>query len=344
MVFDPQTQAEPGVRHRQTQVHVVGQYGHTFARSPGRHRPGIAADAGDILAPGRRTKYRAGKSIRVGAAQIADIHGGYRQRGQGFADHGGIPGRPGLCQEIEHRRRQSVAQAAKAGLTLGTLVMQTEIHGEHHEHGILGVPSGRLRAQHQVLERPHRQRLDPGVDAPGVGIDDCFLGIARRLHHLARNVTHAMNPLACIVVGGRLSHQSGQLSGRQSTHQVHLEETFLGVHESGRQSAVATTLGVNRHDADLVARDTHRRGEARDGLFTVEPRQAAAHSEPRRHHGDQDEESGKKDKTFQKSHIAGGALMRRDIPDVERVNFHGRALAAYVQRPHGLEVVISAQQ
>ncbi len=85
-----------------------------------------------------------------------------------------------------------------------------------------------------------------------------------------------MNSLTCIMLGGHLSHQGGQLSGGQTAQQVHLKKALLSVHESARQSAVAPALSADRHHAELIANDIHRRGETCDSVLTVELRQAAA--------------------------------------------------------------------
>jgi porphobilinogen deaminase len=113
-----------------------------------------------------------------------------------------------------------------------------------------------------------------------------------------------MNALPHIVVGGGLSHQSRQLAGGQTAHQVHLEKAFLSVHEAGCQGRITAIAGAYGHDTRIVAADLDGCGQPCQHLRSIELRQARAYCEPQRHYGDNHQASGDVKETPQESHAA----------------------------------------
>jgi hypothetical protein len=95
-----------------------------------------------------------------------------------------------------------------------------------------------------------------------------------------------MDSLAHVMVGGDLPEQSGQLSGSQPAHQIHLKEAFLRMHESRRECSVAPVAGAYGHNADVIASDLHGRSEPCQRALSVELRQARAQYKPQRHDDD----------------------------------------------------------
>ena len=113
-----------------------------------------------------------------------------------------------------------------------------------------------------------------------------------------------MNALPHIMVGGGLSHQSGQLPGGQTAHQVHLEKAFLGVHEAGCKGRITAIPGAYGHYTRLIAADPHGRRQPCQRARSIELREARTHGKPKRHDGDYHETSGDVDETLQESHGA----------------------------------------
>ncbi len=138
--LDAQAQAKPGVRHRQTEMHVVGEHRHPLAGTLRRHRPDIAAERRLFHVGEPRARLAEGEGIALHASHVADLRDRHRKGRHGIAHQRRIPGRARLGQKRIHGRRQGIAQARPAGLPLTALVVQSKVHGEHHQHAVLGAP------------------------------------------------------------------------------------------------------------------------------------------------------------------------------------------------------------
>src|SRR6185369_14327836 len=66
----------------------------------------------------------------------------------------------------------------------------------------------------------------------------------------------------------------GELASGASSRQIHLEESLLRVEDAHRAGDVFTRRATNRRNAQSVARDRHRRGEAGDTQRAIELRKA----------------------------------------------------------------------
>jgi len=79
--------------------------------------------------------------------------------------------------------------------------------------------------------------------------------------------------------------QRGQLAGRSTSREVHLEEAILRVQEAGGASDVQAGGTPDRRDAERVARDHHWRRQPFESKLAAERRQAPSQLCPRPHDG-----------------------------------------------------------
>ena len=133
--------------------------------------------------------------------------------------------------------------------------LEVEIHGAAHEQAVDRSPGLRTSAQQQVLEGPRLERGEPLIDASSVGLEHgAVFGqgcLERALDHIAK----PMRSPRAIDFERLLADEAGKLAGRGAAQQIHLEESFLGMHEAERTGFVEPARRADRDDAESVAID-----------------------------------------------------------------------------------------
>ncbi len=243
-----------------------------------------------------------------GVARVEDFRAGDCGHGEGLALDRSIPLGAQRREEVEHLRRQQIVHQAQLRFVAIILALQIEIHREHHQHRILGLPGGGLQAEHQVFERLDGERTESGVDALGVGFEQGAIFLAPLGQHAPGDVAKAMD--ADFAIGGNHggADDFGQLAGRVAPQQIHLKIAILTVHESQGIGHVGAVLGADRGNAQRVALDRHGRRDVAAGDFAIELRQAAgqlaANPDGQAKHDD-DEQDGRGRQDFEKSFSHG---------------------------------------
>ncbi len=269
-----QPHPEPEVGGTQAQVHVVGDDGAAVGGQRGAHRPVVAAGAGRLvqrLAGGGRSWQPA----QVDRRRV-------RQRGLAtrLAQQRRVPLAAVVQQQLAQRCRQAPAQPPQRQLAAVLRVLQVEVHGVAGQGRVGWLPRPGRLAQQQVGPGSHRQCLQPGIDAFGVGLQlrhpRAGEGIQARFHAGAQPVDAA----PAVGVQRPRAEQSGQFAGGGAAQQVHLEEALLRVHVAQGAGGVPGAGGVDGDDAEGIALHRGRRRQARQRHAALQARQAAAQQQP----------------------------------------------------------------
>ncbi len=107
-------------------------------------------------------------------------------------------------------------------------------------------------------------RVEPGVDARGVGIED-GPGLRCEERQIAfRGLPPSERPDEAIVVDRPRAEQLGETTGRDVPPDLHLPHALLRVDVALGHEQVVRVGGLDLGDAVEVAPDGRRRAEARD--------------------------------------------------------------------------------
>ena len=155
------------------------------------------------------------------------------------------------------------------------MIGEFEKHRQIAKHDILGPPRFGVDAENQVLERGGRQRLQTGVDALRVSLEQGPLRGARPIDDGSCDRTQPMPPPLPVHIHNGLAEELGQLARSGTSQQVHLEETVLTVDKPGGSGNVEPVAAANGRDAVAIACDGDRRGQPRNSDLAVENREAA---------------------------------------------------------------------
>ena len=136
------------------------------------------------------------------------------------------------------------------------------------------------------------QRLEPGVDAGGIALEQRPVGLGHRRQGRPGAGAEAVQTPLAIDRHQRPAEQRRQLAGAGAAQQVHLEEALLRVQVAGGPGDVGAVAAADRGHAVRVARHADRPAQPDGFEAAVERRQARAHEEPaaderRDHHHEQ---------------------------------------------------------
>ena len=232
--------AVPGVRHRDAEVHVVGD--DRAAVRGARRRPPSCCCRGSSTDSKRRgvgsgRARRGGR--RVGAASEVDDLG----PGNGTLANGSLEaarptrcrGRRGTRRAVPAARRASAPRSTR-GRILGVVQVRnmwtasTESSGRHAR--------GSIARRTYSNGRPGAR--EAGVDTRRVGLEErALLGGGMPSRPAGQRRAAAARGILAIATGSsRAADQLRQLAGRASSQQVHLEEAVLRVEEADRPGDV----------------------------------------------------------------------------------------------------------
>ena len=283
---DLELRAVPDGRHAQAQVHVVGQDRAAVRRARTGDRPAVAAQHRRLRAGARRRGRGTGDGCagrclgRWSATQVQLLGRRHRRRRQLAAVERRVPAATPRAEPVEDRVAGALAQhrALEASLEAGPL--QHEVHLRDHQQRVHRRPVLRPRAQQQVGPGPHRQRMQPGVDALGVGQQQQPVLAGELLEAIGQPRPQPMHAPRAIALQRLVPEQRGQLAGGRAARQVHLEEAFLRMGEAQPARHVQPRATLDDQRAERVAAQAHRRAQAGDRGVAVELRQAGAHAGP----------------------------------------------------------------
>ena len=228
-------------------------------------------------------------------AQVVDVRARHRRRGDHLPVDGRLPLRRYRIDETEECWRQAGLEHAAAQIRLGAAVVQLQVHGEDHEHRVARLPVHGTRSQQEILERPHAEALETGVDTGRIGVDQFALALRQRRIHAIGKSLEPVQAIAPVGRQGRIADELRQSSGGHPPRQVHLEVAILCVHIAGRVGDVVAARPRDRGNPERVALDRDRRREPRRGDPPVDCRQAAAQREHWRRDRHRDDRHGDDD-------------------------------------------------
>jgi len=289
--------AVPGVRDGDPEVHVVRQQRAAALRLGAGDRPVVAAERGPFAVersahPDEAHGVEHGLALAAGgegrrgrrgprglAARVEDLRPRDRRLHEGLPRVGRVPLGPLRREELEQSGRQQVAHQAERRLLPRQLRLQREVHRQRAQQRVLQPPRRGLRAQREVLERSRAERREARGDTGRVGVEQLSLPGGQRRDGALRDGAQPQGAdLAVRRQRGR-AHQLGELSRRAPAQQVHLEEAFLRVQESGRTRDVLPALAVQDRHPARVALDRDGRSEAGQRTLPVEQRQAVVQAQ-----------------------------------------------------------------
>ena len=246
--------------------------------------PGAAGSSARLVGGAGEAQLR-GERLREHASRVGA--GGLHARRVGGIVRRVPVGMAGIGERDELVRRSGVAargrgalQAPPRDLVAQRAVLQLPPHRVHHQHRVFRQPFARLRAQQQVFPGTRAQRGEPGVHAARVRLDDSALLRRARLDHAARHRAKAETPRAPVLFERHRAEQLGQLAGRETARQVHLEEAVLGVRITQRVGEIGARGGGDHRDAARIALDGGFAAERRRVRRAFDLRQALAHGPP----------------------------------------------------------------
>ena len=276
-------------------MHVVGNHGPAGCGTVTRHGPGVAARSREIeLAVGlrpepatRRRRFKLNPRLRnvrlraeptaLGRRSPKVAYGGPRDRRHlpGFAHQRRIPAVAGREYEPTEFLRDFVEKRGVSRLPAGVVVSQIEKHRQVAEHDVLRQPRFRCGAKQQIFERMHGQRLDAGIDALCVRFKHGSFARSGPIDDRAGGRAQSVQAPLPVETGRSRSEQLRQFAGGGASQQIHLEEAFLAVNETGGPGDVDPVGAANGGHAVAIALYGHRPREAGHADFAVQYCQAA---------------------------------------------------------------------